>query len=137
MEIEQKFGTEIPIPGAVSSTQQEALAALGYMAGNDIPKQDLDPRTQIHVFAALFHAESLPPKDSISALRKLIESNPYMIHARTALALQFVQLGELEQALRETEAALAIRPSDPQNLNNAALLSKVSDEVDMDVRSRT
>jgi tetratricopeptide (TPR) repeat protein len=124
LEIKQKFGSKIPVPGAVSTSQQEALAALGYMAGNDIPKQDLDPRNQIQVFAELFHAESLPPRQSIQALRILIDSHPNMIHARTAIALQFVQLGELERALRETEAALIIRPSDPQNLNNAALLAR-------------
>ena len=132
LEIKKRFGTEIPVPGAVSSTQQEALAALGYMAGNNLskPQKELDPRDQIHVFSDLFRAESLSPKESIPVLRELIVSNPYMIHARTALALQFVQQGALEDALHETEEALSLRPSDPQNLNNAALLARQLKQYD-------
>ena len=125
-----RFGTNIPIPGAISSTQQEALQALGYLANSDMPKQDIDPRDQIHIFSNLSHIQTMAPKEAISALQNLIKEHPNMIHARTALALQFVGINDVESAMRETKAALAIMPSDPQNLNNAALLAQQQKKYD-------
>ena len=45
----------------------------------------------------------------------LIEQYPNMIHAYTALTLQYVQAGKLEEAFAQTETALAFFPSETQN----------------------
>ena len=93
-------------------------------------KQELDPRDHIHVLSALFQAQDLPHEQAIPALHKLIEKYPNMIHAYTALTLQYVQAGKLEEAFAQTEKALRIFPSETQNLNNAAMLARQLGRLD-------
>lgn len=129
-EMDSRFGGNIPTPGAVSSAQQEALQSLGYMSGNEAPKQEIDPRDHIHVLSTLFQAQEHPPEKAIPALHKLIDEHPNMIHAYTSLTLQYVQAGQLEEALAQTEKALMILPSETQNLNNAAMLARQLKQYD-------
>jgi tetratricopeptide (TPR) repeat protein len=129
-EMDARFGSTIPTPGAVSTAQQEALQSLGYMSGNEAPKQDVDPRDHIHVLSSLFQAQDLPYEESIPVLQTLINQHPSMIHAYTSLTLQYVQAGEIEKALAETEKALRILPSETQNLNNAAMLARQLKQYD-------
>ena len=129
-EMSTRFGGEIPTPGAVTSSQQEALQALGYMSGPEAAKQEIDPRDHIHVLSALFQAQELPHEQAIPALHDLIKTYPNMIHAYTALTLQYVQAGKIEDAFIQTEKALRLFPSETQNLNNAAMLARQLGRLD-------
>ena len=80
-EMRMNFGTDIPTPGAVTSTQKQALETLGYMSGNDTIKREIDPRDHIHVLSELFQAQDLPHEQAIPALHDLIKQYPNMIHA--------------------------------------------------------
>jgi choline-sulfatase len=111
------FPRAMPGVGDIDPEEAKKLAALGYLSSTSVPSDGplTDPREAIAELRLLNEAAGLAKSgrrsDAITAYRRLLDRNPRLTDAWTALGRVLEETGQLDEAVDTYQRAIGLAPS--------------------------